>query len=207
MHPAAETWQDELRKLDRWFEAVAARHPGVIPCQRGCSDCCHGPFDVSAADTLLLKEGLATLPGATREAVRTRGKALLARMGKLEPEWAAPWDLRDIKTDRFDEITEVLSEEPCPLLDEAGGCTVYEYRPLICRIMGLPMMTAEGLVLENACPIQDEFPSYAALDPQLFDLEALELEETACLEAAAIVLFGSPSELGFETTIAAIAAG
>jgi Fe-S-cluster containining protein len=207
MHPAAETWQDELRKLDRWFDAVAARHPGVIPCHRGCSDCCHGPFDVSAADTLLLKEGLATLPDTAREAVRVRGKLLLARMLKLDPEWSAPWDLRDIGADRFDEISEELSEQPCPLLGKDGGCTVYEYRPLICRIMGLPMMTAEGLVLENACPIQDEFPAYAALDPQLFDLEALELEETACLEAAASVLFGSPSELGFETTIAAVAAG
>jgi Fe-S-cluster containining protein len=207
MHPAAETWQDQLRKLDRWAESVAASHPDLIPCHRGCSSCCHGPFDVSAADTLLLREGLATLPVATREAVRTRGKLLLAKMWKLEPEWAAPWDLRDIDADRFDELAEQLSEEPCPMLDESGACAVYEYRPLICRIMGLPMMTAEGLVLENACPIQDEFPAYAALDPQLFDLEALELEETACLEAAATILFGSPSELGFETTIAAIAAG
>ncbi len=206
MHPAAETWQDQLRKLDRWAESVAAGHPGLIPCHSGCSGCCHGPFDISAADTLLLREGLAALPAPTREAVRTRGKLLLAKIGKLEPEWTAPWDLRDIDADRFDEIAEELSEEPCPMLDDEGACTVYEHRPLICRIMGLPMMTAEGLVLENGCPIQDDFPAYAALDPQLFDLEALELEETACLEAAATVLFGSPSELGFETTIAAVAA-
>jgi Fe-S-cluster containining protein len=206
MHPVAETWQDQLRKLDRWSASVASNHPGLIPCHRGCSDCCNGPFDISAADTLLLKEGLATLPGATREAIRARGKLLLAKLWKLEPEWTAPWDLRDIDADRFDEIAEQLADEPCPMLDEEGSCTVYEYRPLICRIMGLPMMTAEGLVLENGCPIQHEFPAYAALDPQLFDLEALELEETACLEAAATVLFGSPSELGFETTIAAVAA-
>ncbi len=206
MHPAAETWQDQLKKLDRWAESVAANHPGLIPCHSGCSSCCHGPFDISAADTLLLREGLATLPAPTREAVRARGKILLAKMWKLEPEWSAPWDLRDIDAERFDEIAEELSDEPCPMLDDHGACSVYEYRPLICRIMGLPMMTAEGLVLENACPIQDDFPAYAALDPQLFDLEALELEETACLEAAATVLFGSPSELGFETTIAAVAA-
>jgi Fe-S-cluster containining protein len=206
MHPAAETWQAELQKLDRWFESVAARHPGVIPCKRGCSDCCHGPFDISAADILLLREGLARLPEATRATVRRRGKALLERMGKLAPEWGAPWDLRGIETDRFDELSDLLADEPCPLLGDDGGCVVYDYRPLICRVMGLPMMTADGLVLENACPIQDQFPAYAALDPQLFDLEALEATETACLEAAALELFGSPSELGFETTIAAVAA-
>jgi Fe-S-cluster containining protein len=206
MHPAAETWQAELQKLDRWFETVAAKHPGVLPCKRGCSDCCYGPFDISAADTLLLREGLALLPEEIRSPIRSRGRKLLERLRQLEPEWGAPWDLREIETDRFDEITELLAEEPCPLLSEEGSCSVYEHRPLICRVMGLPMMTAEGLVLENACPIQDQFPSYATLDPQLFDLESLEVTETACLEAAAIELFGSPSELGFETTIATIAA-
>lgn len=206
MHPAALTWQGELEKLDRWFAGVNASHPNLLPCRRGCSSCCHGPFDVSAADTLLLREGLATLPPGQREAIRVRGAALLDRMRKLEPEWTAPWDLRDIETERFDEITEILAAEPCPLLDQEGGCSVYAYRPLICRVIGIPMMTADGLTLENACPIQDRFPAYAALDPQLFDLEALESAETACLEAAALALFDSPSELGFETTIAAIAA-
>ena len=206
MHPAAETWQAELQKLDRWFEIVSADHPDVLPCKRGCSSCCYGPFDVSVADMLLLREGLSLLPEAARSAIRFRGKALLDRMRKLEPQWTAPWDLREIDTDRFDEIAELLADEPCPLLGEEGGCSVYAHRPLICRVMGLPMMTAEGLVLENACPIQDQFPSYAALDPQLFDLDSLEATEAACLEAAALELFDSPSELGFETTIAAIAA-
>ncbi len=206
MHPAAEAWQEELQKLDRWFEAAATNHPGVIPCRPGCSDCCHGPFDVSAADALLLREGLATLPEATRAAVRVRGRTLLDKFRKLEPGWGPPWDLREIDTDRFDELADALASEPCPLLDGDGRCTVYAYRPLVCRVMGLPMMTADGLVLENACPIQEQFPAYAALDPQLFDLEALETTETACLEAAALELFGTPGELGFETTIAAIAA-
>ena len=206
MHPAAETWQDELQRLDRWFEIVSAKHPGVIPCKRGCSNCCYGPFDISVADLLLLREGLALLPEKDRSAIRYRGKALLDRMRKLAPQWGPPWDLREIDTDRFDEIAELLADAPCPLLGEDGGCAVYAHRPLICRVMGLPMMTAEGLVLENACPIQDQFPRYAALDPQLFDLESLEDTETACLEAAAIELFDSPGEIGFETTIAAIAA-
>jgi Fe-S-cluster containining protein len=206
MHPAAETWQEELQKLDRWSAGVAASHPDVVPCRPGCADCCHGPFDVSAADALLLREGLATLPDAIRAAVRARGGVVLDKMRALEPGWGTPWDLRAITDERFDEIADALASEPCPLLDDEGQCMVYAYRPLICRVMGLPMMTADGLVLENACPIQEQFPAYAALDPQLFDLEALEAAETACLEAAALELFGTPGDFGFETTIAAIAA-
>lgn len=205
MHPAAETWRNALEHLDRWFASVRGRHPGVIPCRQGCSACCHGPFDISAADALLLREGLATLAVADREQVRARGRQLLERMRRLAPAWRAPWDLAQLGEDAFDTITESLAAEPCPLLDAEGACRVYAYRPMVCRLMGLPMMTAGGFVLENACPIQEQFPGYAALDPQLFDLEALEEQELASLAGAAMALFDSPLHQGYETTIAAVA--
>jgi Fe-S-cluster containining protein len=206
MHPAAESWQDALERLDQWFADVRARLPGVIPCRPGCSACCYGPFDISVADALLLREGLAGLPTADREEVRKRARALFTRMREQTPDWEAPWDVAQLGEDRFDVLADRFSAEPCPLLDPNGHCRVYTYRPLVCRLIGLPMMTAGGLALENACPIQDRFPVYASLDPQLFDLEALEAEETACAEGAAMALFDSPLHRGFETTIAAVAA-
>lgn len=206
MHPAALRWQELLGRLDRWFEGAVERHPGLIPCHKGCSACCHGPFDISVADALLLREGLASLPEPERVTVRNRGLAILARMRRLAPAWRAPWDLESLGEERFDAIAEELAAEACPLLDDQGACRLYDYRPLICRMMGLPMMTAAGIVLENACPIQEQFPGYAGIDPQLFDLESLELVEKTCLEDAAVALFDSPLHHGYETTIAVIAA-
>jgi Fe-S-cluster containining protein len=206
MHPAATAWQEALGRLDRWFQSVSAAHPGVIPCGPGCNACCHGPFDISVADALLLREGLMTLSDQDRAAVRSRARAQLERMRTRAPSWQAPWDLAQLGEEAFDTLIEGFADEPCPLLDQSGACLLYAYRPLVCRMMGLPMMTASGVVLDNACPIQDRFPVYAALDPQLFDLEALEAVETACLEGAAMALFDSPLHRGFETTIAAIAA-
>ena len=69
-------------------------------------------------------------------------------------------------------------------------------------MIGLGMVTPAGRVIHNACPIQGQFPAYASLPPQAFDLEALEAEEVACLEAASGELFGTPFRTGFETTIA-----
>jgi Fe-S-cluster containining protein len=206
MHPAAALWRTALERVDRWFGEAVNRFPGVIPCHPGCSACCHGPFDISVADAQLLAEGLASLQGPERAAVRLRGQSLLARMREAAPDWGPPWSLADLGEDRFDALADSLSGEPCPLLDDDGRCMAYAWRPLVCRLMGLPMMTAGGVVLDNACPIQERFPVYAALDPQLFDLEALEEEENACLEGAATARFGSPLLRGYETTIAAIAA-
>ena len=120
-------------------------------------------------------------------------------MQAAAPEWGPPWEVRALDEERFDQLTESLAAEPCPLLDDAGACRVYAYRPLVCRLIGLPMMTEEGELLENACPIQDDFPAYASLDPQLFDLGAMHAMEAELLEAAA-----GEGDPGFETVIAAV---
>lgn len=206
MHPAAEQWQSLISRFDRWFEATAQRFPGVIPCRAGCTACCHGPFDISAADVLLLREGLATLPESVQKDISARGRALLTRMQVLAPGWSAPFDIQSLGEEQFDALGETLAAEPCPLLDQEGRCRVYAYRPLVCRMIGLPLLTADGDVLENACPIQDQFPAYAALDPVPFDLDYLEDRESRCQEEAALALFGDAGQSGYETTIAAVVA-
>jgi Fe-S-cluster containining protein len=183
-----------LVQLDRWSAEARDRHPGIVPCARGCTACCHGPFDISAADAALLREGLASLEPAVRTGIRHRARALLDRMQRQVPEWGAPWHISDIGEDRFDDIVEALAEEPCPLLVADGGCAVYEHRPAICRMMGLGMQTPEGDI-ENACPIQHRFPAYAALPPQRFDLAGFERVEERLNARAG----------GAETTIAAVA--
>ena len=73
---------------------------------------------------------------------------------------------------------------------------------MICRLMGLGLETPDGHVIENACPIQEEFPEYESLPPQLFDLEDWEDAEADALIQAAEMLFGSGDRSGYETTVA-----
>jgi Fe-S-cluster containining protein len=206
MHPAARTYLDLLAQVDRWFADAAARHPGVVPCKAECSACCHGPFDISMADALLLREGLTRLPARERERVGERSRALLSGMRAAEPGWGPPWDPAELGDERFDALADRFAAEPCPLLDASGQCLSYEFRPLVCRIIGMPMITPDGAVLENDCPIQSRFPAYAALDPAMFDLEEWEAEEEACLELAALELRGDPGAAAGETIIAAMVA-
>ena len=73
--------------------------------------------------------------------------------------------------------------------------------------MGLGLEAPDGRVLDNGCPIQDEFPEYAALPAQPFDLATFEQMEEACLVEAGLALFGTASAAGYETTIALALAG
>ncbi len=185
-----------LQRLDAWFARAMVKHGEVVPCRAGCTACCHGPFDISPADAGLLREGLALLPPKEREDVRVRGELLLTRMHELAPGWGAPWDVSALGEEGFDRVAEALTGEPCPLLSDDGRCRVYEHRPLVCRLIGLPMLTDLGETLENACPIQDQFPGYPELPGVPFAYADFATEEVAILAATR----------GPETTIAAVAA-
>jgi Fe-S-cluster containining protein len=202
-----EEYRALLERLDAWFAEARRAAPGVVPCRGGCSACCHGPFDISVADAELVRDAVSRLPVVDRNAATGRATALLERMRAIEPGWGPPYEVAAIGEERFDRLSDALATEPCPLLDDAGRCRIYADRPLVCRLIGLGMVTPTGRTVENACPIQDRFPDYAELPPVGFDLEGFEDGELKCLRAAAARRLGCEERWEFETTIAAVVVG
>ena len=191
-----------LEQLDHWQADARARHPGVIPCRTGCTACCNGPFDISIADVALVADAVAALPGAVWAGVYARSLEHVVAMQAIEPDWNAPFDIASIGEARFDRVSDGLADLPCPLLDDQGACLIYHDRPMICRLMGLGLVTERGDVIDNGCPIQERFPAYEALEPAPFPLEAWELEEDQAKIQAA-TRFGYDWLVDYETTIAA----
>ncbi len=206
MTSPARRYRALLGSLDAWSAAAHQRHPGVIPCRQGCTACCHGPFDISVADALLLQQTVADLPADRR--ARLLGRANLAASRQLEvaPDWKAPFDVRELGEERFDSLSEALAEDPCPCLED-GACVVYEGRPTVCRMMGLGLESPDDRRMANGCPIQSEFPAYQALPAQSFDLPAFETTEAACLVEAGLALFKTVEATGYETTVALMLRG
>jgi Fe-S-cluster containining protein len=194
-----DAYRHLLTSLDEWFAAAQEEHPGVIPCTGGCSRCCHGPFDISVADALLVREAVRRQPAERRAELEARAADALQRQLAIADEWSAPYDARVLGDDAFDALGDELADEPCPMLDADGRCAIYEDRPLVCRLIGLPLRTAEGEMMDNACPIIEEHPAYAALAPRLFDLVGFEQREAPLRVAAGKVL---GVDEGFETTVA-----
>src|SRR5207249_2417488 len=98
-----------------------------------------------------------------RAVVLERARALVEKARAMEPGLRPPFAVETLGEERFDALCEALADEACPLLDDEGRCRIYEDRPLVCRLMGLPMKSAGGRVIENCCPIMAQFPDYAAL--------------------------------------------
>ena len=170
-------YHDLLTTLDAWFATGAqAAGPGVVPCRSGCTACCHGPFDISAADAREVALAVEALPPEVAVGVRERATAQLRAGNEASPQWQAPWRPTDAGEDAFDAMCDALATSPCPALDPASGaCLIHEHRPATCRLTGLALRTPEGDLLENICPIQAEFPDYLVLAATPFDLMRFEL--------------------------------
>jgi Fe-S-cluster containining protein len=142
-----------LRAADRRLLAVvdgalaeaARRSSGRLACRGGCTDCCIGPFPITALDAARLRDGLSALESRDAEAaarVRARARAsreVLASDFPGDPETGTLAD-RDDDEPRRERFFARHGALPCPALDPASGlCELYVHRPLSCRTFGPPM--------------------------------------------------------------------
>lgn len=169
------TYRELLDELDHWFaDGVAAAGHDVVLCRRGCSACCKGPFDISPADAELVAAAVGRLDPAVRSLVQLRAADQVDQYAERTATWSDPWDPGTIGDGAFDRLCQQLATLPCPALGDDGGCAIYADRPATCRMIGLPMRTAQGDLLENNCPIINTSARYAALAPTTYDLASFE---------------------------------
>ena len=143
MNELLQRYHALLTTLDRWFAAQQAELPSVIVCADGCSGCCRGLFDISLLDARLLRAGFDQLPSVTRALVQEKAAARLVELQEHWPNFAPPYLLNHMDDDAWTEMPED-DLTPCPLLDAAGRCLVYDYRPMTCRLHGLPQIDKSG---------------------------------------------------------------
>ena len=125
-----------FREMDRAYAAVADQYG--FRCN-GCADnCCLTRFSHhTLAEYLYLVEGLRSLESGVRQAVQKQALAVEAGMAAA---------------DRRDEPIRIM----CPL-NRDEQCMLYPYRPMICRLHGIPheLHRPGGNVIKN--PGCDEF--------------------------------------------------
>jgi len=115
----------------------------MLACRQGCSACCRGLFDITLLDAFLLRQGFAQLPERVRGEVLERCRPRLSELQQRWPQLANPYLLNDLPDDSWTAMPEG-DETPCPLLGADGLCLVYPFRPMTCRLHGLPNLDLTG---------------------------------------------------------------
>ncbi|MDH4153704.1 MAG: YkgJ family cysteine cluster protein [Nitrospira sp.] len=166
----------------RWFERANAALLGELPCCRGCAHCCVGIFPVTLLDEQVIQQGLNALSDSQRKRIVEIAAAQVLQLTTEIPQllgnrYVDQWPERECE-----QVIEECSTWPCPALESDGGCAIYQFRPLVCRSMGIPPED-EGLV-DGACAVQTAVPLIRlskALRGEENHLAALEAEQLEAL--------------------------
>ena len=102
-----------------YAEAAEASDPRyTVACQAGCWFCCVTPVAVTVFEAAMVRSAVLALPEDQQQRIRGR---LEARIAAQDAALAESPGQRATFLQR------------CPLLSDAGECSVYEARPLACR--------------------------------------------------------------------------
>ena len=129
-----------VRIVDGALASAVSRSGKHLACRPGCSQCCHGVFEISALDAARLREGLLEADGTVASRVRERVAAAKAKLGPFFPG-DTPTGVLTGTEEEIELFEEWAHAEPCPALDpETQTCDLYEHRPILCRTFGPPIL-------------------------------------------------------------------
>lgn len=126
-----------VRASDKIFEQVKKDYPECVKCVEGCSDCCHALFDIGLVEAIYINHKFREkYQGPQLEAFLEKFNKIDRQIYKLKKK--AYKDRKDGKNE--DQILKEMAEirVRCPLLNDSDRCDLYEYRPITCRVYGIP---------------------------------------------------------------------
>lgn len=180
-----------LGEVDAWFKRCLERHPELIACRNGCSECCRGLFDITLLDAYYLKRGFDMLPESLKADRVNSAFRRLERLTAENPLFTEPWLLNGIPEEQWDALMPEEDETPCLLLSEGGGCLVYDYRPMTCRLNGIPLIDVSGEELfDEWCTLNFTMDDPRDLDDLRFGFNDLFARELLLFQELANILTG-----------------
>ncbi len=133
-----EEYEKILQEVDAVFERVRQQHPEEVACVEGCSDCCHAMFDLSLIEALYLNHHLYEhFSPMDRDAVLNRADTADREAYKLKRQIFKASEEGQTASQILEQVSKMRVR--CPLLNNEDKCDLYEYRPVTCRLYGIPM--------------------------------------------------------------------
>jgi len=135
MNPAQLFTSYELLmdQADKAFLETRKAHGACIRCERHCSDCCHAVFGLFLIEAAYIHKHFSELGRETREEAILRCREADRDLKSLEKR------LKAHENDpRMSSYALARERIRCPLLDANEECILYPFRPITCRVYGIP---------------------------------------------------------------------
>ena len=130
-----EPYEGLVTKADHAFQRMEGEFSECIKCDLHCSDCCHAVFGLFMIEAVFLKQDFDQLDEGERAEALKRGHEADKELEKLEKM------LKEFENDpQMRAYSMARARIRCPLLNDNNECILYPYRPITCRVYGIPTM-------------------------------------------------------------------
>lgn len=131
-------------------------------------------------DRLEIQRGLRRLPDEHRKRIERIAEEQVTALTVAAPRLNTNRFIDQWTEEDIDRIIQRFETWPCPALEPNGTCALYEFRPLVCRSMGVPQ--DDGTRVRGACAVQTAVPlirvskAFREEENHLAGMEAEEIE-------------------------------
>jgi Fe-S-cluster containining protein len=132
-----EAYEALVKKADAAFERVKEAFPECVQCHRECADCCYALFDLSLIEALYINHRFReNFEGETRERLLEEANRTDRQLARIKRDAAKALEAGRDESEVLEELaTERIR---CPLLNDENLCDLNPYRPITCRLYGIP---------------------------------------------------------------------
>jgi len=135
--PYFKKYEALVSKAESVFEQVKSKYPDEVKCKEGCADCCHALFDLTLIEALYINYRFnETFDGKEKNDLIEKASKADRQIYKIKKE-----AYRSTQEGKKEEVViEEVGQKRirCPLLGEKNLCKMYAFRPIACRIYGIP---------------------------------------------------------------------
>ena len=135
--PYFEQYEAVVAMADQVFERLEKDFPECVKCKIKCADCCHALFDLTLIEAIYLNHQFKKkFKGPERQKLLEKSNRADRKIHMIKKR--AHQDQKAGKNE-MKILMDLASERArCPLLNEDEMCDLYEYRPITCRLYGIP---------------------------------------------------------------------
>lgn len=135
-----------VAEVDAVFARVASEWSDCVTCRQGCSDCCHALFDLSLIEALYVNTrfGQNFSFGPARSKIMQIAADTDRDLVLLKKRYFKTMKDTQGEPEALDKAVEQVMDNAararvrCPLLLSDESCGLYAYRPITCRLYGIP---------------------------------------------------------------------
>jgi Fe-S-cluster containining protein len=130
-----QNYESLVAKADQAFHKMQKEYGAHIKCKIHCSDCCHAIFGLFLIEAAYLQRHFKGLSIKEKRAALLRGENSEKEHRELEKKLKLYGN--DPQMSSYSIGRERIR---CPLLNDHQECILYVYRPITCRVYGIPLV-------------------------------------------------------------------